>query len=114
MSRRWVQFRGYGLATTLFVSHPSSLDHDNGLGHPERADRIRVQRVHPAEYVASIRAAAPTEGLIDFAEDVVISPGTWLALSHSVGGVVAAVNEVMRGLSKNAFVAMRPGEAPAR
>ena len=119
---------------TLFVSHPSSLDHDNGPGHPERADRIRVierafeseifhmlsresapesgcdalLRVHPAEYVASIRAAAPTEGLIDFAEDVVISPGTWQALSHSVGGVTAAVDEVMRGLSKNAFVAMRP------
>ena len=119
---------------TLLVSHPSSLGHDNGPGHPERADRIRVIErtfeseifhwlpresapeldydalllVHPADYVESIRAAAPAEGLIDFAEDVVMSPGTWEALSHSVGGVAAAVDEVMRGLSKNAFVAMRP------
>ena len=119
---------------TLLISHPSSLGHDNGPGHPERADRIRViertfeseifqllprefapeldydalLRVHPADYVESIRAAAPAEGLIDFAEDVVMSPGTWEALSHSVGGVAAAVDEVMRGLSKNAFVAMRP------
>jgi acetoin utilization deacetylase AcuC-like enzyme len=119
---------------TLFVSHPSSLEHDNGPGHPERADRIRViermfegeiyqmlhresapeldyealLRVHPADYVESVRAAAPAEGLIDFAENVVMSPGTWEAISHSVGGVVAAVDEVMRGVSKNAFVAMRP------
>ena len=79
------------------------------LGNPRRElDYDALLRVHSAEYVASIKAAAPTEGLVDFAEDVVISPGTWQALSHSVGGVVAAVNEVMRGLSKNAFVAMRP------
>ncbi|VTZ26605.1 Acetoin utilization protein [Methylocella tundrae] len=120
--------------TTLFMSHPSCLDHDTGPGHPERADRIRViertfeseifqmlhrdiapeldydalLRVHPAEYIERIRAAMPTEGLVDIAEDVVISPGTWEALSHSVGGTVAAVDDVMRGLSKNAFVAMRP------
>jgi acetoin utilization deacetylase AcuC-like enzyme len=119
---------------TLFVSHPSSLGHDNGPGHPERADRVRViertfegeiyqmlhresapaldedalLRVHPAAYVDSIRAAVPAEGLVDFGENVVLSPGTWEAASHSVGGVVAAVDEVMRGLSKNAFVAMRP------
>ena len=72
------------------------------------ADLEALLRVHPAEYVASIKAAAPVDGLIDFAEDVVISPGTWQALSHSVGGVAAAVDDVMRGLSKNAFVAMRP------
>ncbi len=120
--------------TTLFVSHPSSLEHDTGFGFPERPDRIRViertfegeifqmlprepapeldydalLRVHNLDYVESIRNATPTEGVIDFAEDVIISPGTWEALSHAVGGATIAVDEVMRGLSKNAFVAMRP------
>ncbi len=120
--------------TTLLVSHPSSLGHDTGPGHPERADRIIViertfeseifqmlhremapeldyealLRVHPASYVERIRAAAPSAGLVDIADDVIMSPGTWEALSHSVGGIVAAVDDVMRGRSNNAFVAMRP------
>ena len=120
--------------TTLFVSHPSSLEHDAGPGHPERADRIIVieralederfqmlhrqlapeinlaalLRVHPAAYVERIRSAAPSEGLIHIDDDTVMSPGTWAALSHAVGGTAAAVDEVMRGQAKNAFVAMRP------
>ncbi|PNG25599.1 histone deacetylase family protein [Methylocella silvestris] len=120
--------------STLFVSHPCCLDHDTGPAFPERADRVRViertfeseifqllhrecapeldydalLHVHPESYVESIRAASPTEGFIDLADDVVMSPGTWQALSHSVGGVVVAVDDVMRRRSKNAFVAMRP------
>ncbi len=119
---------------TLLVSHPSSLEHDTGPGFPERPDRIVViertlegeifqmlhrelapeldyealLRVHPQYYIEAIKAAAPTEGLVDVSEDVVMSPGTWNAISHFVGGAVAAVDDVMRGLSKNAFVAMRP------
>ena len=120
--------------TTLFVSHPSSLEHDAGPGHPERADRIVVieralederfqmlqrhiapqfdlealLRVHPAAYVERIRSAAPADGLVQIDEDTIMSPGTWAALSHGVGGTAAAVDEVMRGQAKNAFVAMRP------
>jgi acetoin utilization deacetylase AcuC-like enzyme len=48
----------------LFLRHPSSLDHDTGPGHPERAERIRaieaelerrgmLGRAHPAEPGAS-------------------------------------------------------------
>ena len=92
--------------STLYVSHPSSLEHDTGPGHPERADRIRVLdrafeseifqmlhrelapeldyeallRVHPADYIERIKAATPTTGLIEIAEDVVMSPGTWEAI----------------------------------
>jgi acetoin utilization deacetylase AcuC-like enzyme len=120
--------------STLYVSHPSSLEHDTGPGHPERADRIRVLdrafeseifqmlhrelapeidyeallRVHAADYVERIKAATPATGLIEIAEDVVMSPGTWEAISHSIGGTVVAVDEVMRGKVNNAFVAMRP------
>ncbi|MEJ0094590.1 MAG: histone deacetylase family protein [Methylocella sp.] len=122
------------LVTTLFVTHPSSLEHDAGPGHPERPDRIRaierafeherfqalhralapglvreaLLRVHPANYVKAIEAAAPAEGRSRLDADTVMSPGTWDALSHGVGGAVAAVDEVMRGAVKNAFVAVRP------
>ena len=34
-------FCGFDL-NTLLISHRSGLDHDNGPGHPERPDRVRV------------------------------------------------------------------------
>ncbi|WP_036257514.1 histone deacetylase family protein [Methylocapsa aurea] len=120
--------------TTLFLSHPSSFDHDTGPGHPERPDRIRVidqifeherfqmlhralapgndrtaiLRVHPAHYIDEIEAAAPSEGRVHLDPDTILSPGSWQAIVHGVGGATAAVNEVMRGDAKNAFVATRP------
>jgi len=120
--------------TTLYLSHPSSLGHDTGPGHPERPDRVRVidrmfeherfqmlhralapgndraaiLRVHPAQYVEEIEAASPAEGQVHLDPDTIMSPGTWEAIVHAVGGATAAVNEVMRGDAKNAFVAARP------
>jgi acetoin utilization deacetylase AcuC-like enzyme len=120
--------------TTLYLSHPACLGHDTGPGHPERPDRVRVLdqmveherfamlhralapgndraailRVHPERYVDQIEAAVPKEGLVRLDNDTVLSPGSWEAIAHAVGGTTAAVNEVMRGNSKNAFVAIRP------
>ncbi|HEY1735332.1 MAG TPA: histone deacetylase family protein [Methylovirgula sp.] len=119
---------------TLYLSHPSSLTHDTGGGHPERADRIRaiervlaqesfqdlerrlspavepeaILRVHPPGYAALIDRAAPAEGLIQLDADTIMSPGTREAIRQAVGGGVAAVDAVMTGEADNAFVAMRP------
>jgi acetoin utilization deacetylase AcuC-like enzyme len=86
--------------TTLYVCHPATLDHLTPLGHPERADRIRViERVleqerftalareqapmgeleavalaHTEPYIATIRDAAPREGLVRIDADTVMSP----------------------------------------
>jgi acetoin utilization deacetylase AcuC-like enzyme len=120
--------------TTLYLSHAACLGHDTGPGHPERPDRVRVLdqlaeherfsmlhralapgndraailRVHPAAYVDEIEAAVPKEGHVKLDADTLLSPGSWDAIAHAVGGVVAATNEVMRGNSANAFVAVRP------
>jgi acetoin utilization deacetylase AcuC-like enzyme len=120
--------------STLLVSHVSSLDHDTGPGHPERADRIRatehvlahewfnsldrraaprgeveaITRVHPAEYVAAVERVAPASGHIHLDADTVMSPGTLEAVMHAVGGAVLAVDAVMRRDVDNAFVAIRP------
>jgi len=120
--------------TTLFLSHPASSGHDNGPDHPERPDRIRVidqmleherfqmlhralapgndrqaiLRVHPEAYVDAIQNACPVEGYVEIAPDTILSPGSWEAIAHAVGGTTAAVNEVMRGDAKNAFLAARP------
>ncbi|MGH6858061.1 MAG: histone deacetylase family protein [Methylocella sp.] len=120
--------------TTLFLSHSSYLDHDTGPGHPERPDRIRVitealeharfaaliradapgldraaiLRVHPAHYVDAIEAATPLRGKVHLDPDTVMSAQSFDAIAHCVGAATAAVDEVMRGGAKNAFVAMRP------
>ncbi|WP_112663193.1 histone deacetylase family protein [Microvirga flavescens] len=120
--------------STLYLSHPAALDHQTPLGHPERADRIRaieaaleqerfsalvreqapmaeldtIALVHPAHYVEGLRDICPREGLVRLDDDTVMSPGTFEAALRSAGGAVRAVDEVMTGQMRNAFVAMRP------
>ena len=120
--------------TTLLISHPACLAHDMGEGHPERPDRLRaieralesetfqmlardvapradlaaIARVHPKDYIEAIRAAAPKEGLTAIDSDTSMSPGTYEAALRAAGGAVFAVDEVMSGKARNAFVATRP------
>jgi acetoin utilization deacetylase AcuC-like enzyme len=120
--------------TTLLISHSACLMHDMGEGHPERPDRLRaveralesetfqmlardvapradlaaIARVHPKDYIDAIRAATPKEGLTAVDPDTSMSPGTYEALLRSAGGAVFAVDEVMSGKVRNAFVATRP------
>ena len=120
--------------TTLYITHPSYLDHDTGPGHPERPDRIRalekvlshelfdglkreeapegddeaIARVHPAAYIESIREAAPDNGLIYIDGDTLMSPGTLRALLHGVGAALRATDAVMSGEVANAFCGVRP------
>jgi acetoin utilization deacetylase AcuC-like enzyme len=120
--------------TTLFLIHPSYFDHNTGPGHPERPDRIRlitealsherfaaliradapgidraaILRIHPAHYVGVIEAAAPARGRVHLDPDTVMSAQSFDAIAHCVGAATAAVDEVMRGGAKNAFVALRP------
>ncbi len=120
--------------TTLVISHPACLAHDMGEGHPERPDRLRaverafesevfqmlardaapradlsaIERVHPKDYIDAIRAATPKQGLTAIDQDTSMSPGTYEAALRSAGGAVFAVDEVMSGKVRNAFVATRP------
>ncbi|MET0531531.1 MAG: histone deacetylase family protein [Microvirga sp.] len=120
--------------STLYISHPASLDHQTPLGHPERPDRIlAIERAlekerftalirdlapiaemesltlaHPEEHVVRLRDISPREGLVRIDEDTVMSPGTYEAALRGAGGAVKAVDEVMAGHMNNAFVAMRP------
>ena len=119
---------------TLFISHPSSLDHRTPEGHPERPDRIRainkvfaeerfnplirveapmteletIALCHPMDYVKAIRDAAPKEGMIALDGDTTMSPGSFEAALRAIGGATLAVDEVIAKKADNAFVAMRP------
>jgi len=117
---------------SVFLAHPSSLEHDTG-GHPERAARItaierelaardwlgfdriaspEVERevltaVHPEAYVAAIEwAAASGGGALD--PDTVISPGSFEAALHAAGGAVRMVELLLDGEAAYAFSAHRP------
>ncbi len=119
---------------TLLVTHPSSLLHDVGSHHPERPDRIRaveraleaekfqsllretapkasveqITRVHPKDYYEALKEASPSSGLTQLDPDTAMMEHTWNAVLHAAGGAVLAVDEVMRGKARNAFVATRP------
>ena len=120
--------------TTLLITHPASLNHLNGTGHPERPDRIRtiesilkqekfqslvreqapmadletVALCHSMDYVVEIRNVAPKEGMIQLDADTSMSPGTFEAALRAVGGATLAVDEVVAKNADNAFVAQRP------
>jgi acetoin utilization deacetylase AcuC-like enzyme len=122
------------MSTTLLITHPACLDHLTPAGHPERPDRLRaIDRVfeqerfqmlgrveapaaaletialcHPMDYVTTIRDAPPKTGLVGLDADTTMSPGSFEAALRAAGGAVHAVDEVMAGKARNAFVATRP------
>jgi acetoin utilization deacetylase AcuC-like enzyme len=120
--------------TTLLITHPASLDHLTGPGHPERPDRIRaveqalseplfepleraeapratqadLQLAHSPEYVAAVLQSSPSEGMLRLDADTIMSPGSLEAAKRAVGGALWAVDEVFARRVANAFVATRP------
>jgi acetoin utilization deacetylase AcuC-like enzyme len=120
--------------STLLITHPACLDHLTPAGHPERPDRLRaidraleqerfqtlarvaapaaaletIALCHPMDYVTGVRDATPKEGLVRLDADTSMSPGSFEAALRAAGGAVHAVDEVMAGRAKNAFVATRP------
>jgi acetoin utilization deacetylase AcuC-like enzyme len=120
--------------TTLLITHSACLNHLTPAGHPERPERLRaIERTleqerfqnlarveapaasletialcHPMEYVIAVRDATPTNGLAQLDADTTMSPGSFEAALRGVGGAAFAVDEVMTGKARNAFVAARP------
>ena len=120
--------------TTLFITHPASLNHLNGTGHPERPDRIRavesvleqekfqslvreqapraaletVALCHPMDYILEIQNAVPKDGLVQLDPDTSMSPGSFEAALRAVGAATRAVDEVVSKKAANAFMAHRP------
>ncbi len=120
--------------TTLLITHSACLNHLMPAGHPERPDRLRaIERAlederfqnlarveapaasletialcHPMNYVTAIRDATPQNGLAQLDADTSMSPGSFEAALRAAGGAVFAVDEVMAGKARNAFVAIRP------
>jgi acetoin utilization deacetylase AcuC-like enzyme len=124
-----------GGARVVYLSHPSSLEHETG-NHPEQPARITaieaaldergwsgvqreqapavdlavLERVHPAAHVASIEAlSARGGGPIDM--DTVTSAGSYEAALHAAGGAARMVDLLLGSGAdrpRAAFCGLRP------
>src|SRR4051794_41852063 len=121
--------------TTLLITHPASLNHLNGTGHPERPDRIRaIESIleqekfqtlvreqaplgeletaalcHPMDYILEIRNVAPKEGMVQLDADTSMSPGTFEAALRAIGGGARAG---AGGVAKKSNTALLPPPPP--
>ena len=119
---------------TILVENPAGLDHLTPPGHPERVERLveinealsapefdDLTRMiapmadeaalllgHPQAYIDWVRGQMPESGRAALDPDTHASPGSWEAALRSVGGCIAAVDAVLGGQARNAFVATRP------
>jgi acetoin utilization deacetylase AcuC-like enzyme len=118
----------------LFVTHPQFLDHDTGLGHPERPQRLvaveegarrsgldtelvsvpaapaavkDLERVHTATYVAALERFCMTGGG-NLDADTPAVPASWDAALLAAGAGMAAVEALATGDADAAFCAVRP------
>lgn len=115
----------------LVYTHQAFAGHLTPPGHPERVERLAaverglhglaverrdcpmgdeadVLRCHPAGYLARVKGAVPQDGWAQLDPDTFLSPGSWEAALRAVGGICAAVDAVVTGAAKTAFVAGRP------
>ncbi len=118
----------------LFATHAAYLEHLAGPRHPERperleaviegarvgdvvdalvplepepAERIDLERVHPAWYLDRIAAlSARGGGRLD--PDTYASEGSWRAATLAAGAGLTAVAALQRGEGEAAFCAVRP------
>jgi acetoin utilization deacetylase AcuC-like enzyme len=111
--------------TTLLLTHPSFVEHDTGLGHPERPDRMRaidkvltheqfnslkreeaplredveeaIALAHPQDYIDWVKSERPREGEppVRLDPDTVLSAKSWEPALRAVGAGLAAVDRVM-------------------
>ena len=120
---------------TAIIHHPVYERHDTGEGHPERPERYRVvmgalredaelwervveieapaaprgdvQAAHAPQHFKRVeRAVAEGGGFLD--ADTVVSLHSLDAALRAAGGACRAVDAVMRGEARNAFLPARP------
>ncbi|HSU05635.1 MAG TPA: histone deacetylase family protein [Acetobacteraceae bacterium] len=120
---------------TALITHPACLAHNAGDWHPECPDRLRavlgaleaeefaallretappatpdqLALAHPRDYVDAILAIRPGPGeLIQLDADTAMNEASAEAACRAAGGAVHAVDAVMQGWARAAFVATRP------
>ncbi len=116
---------------SALVTHEECLQHVTPPGHPEQVARLEyilealkdinlsrvsapmaaeddILRIHPREYINYLQYEVPETGFKSLDGDTHISSGSLTAAYRAAGGVLRAVDLVLSGEAKNAFVAVRP------
>jgi acetoin utilization deacetylase AcuC-like enzyme len=120
---------------SAYITHPSSLLHEMGPGHPDCPERVgaiddfllshgllhlmvpftapaatraQVERVHTSLHVAELVACAPASGYQRIDPDTLMNPCTLDAAWHAAGASVLAAELVARGEVSSAFCNVRP------
>jgi acetoin utilization deacetylase AcuC-like enzyme len=121
--------------TTAIVHHPIYREHDTGEDHPERPERYTVimsalqadealwsslkeirpdpatkgviQACHTTQHYKAVERAV-SEGIGYLDADTIVSLRSMDAAMFGAGGACRAVDEVLSGGARNAFVAVRP------
>lgn len=115
---------------TAYITHSDCYKHLTPMGHPEQVDRLRViedslaksnfdtllrisapvgtmdqvRLCHPQDYVLQIKNACPNHGYVTLDGDTHVSVGSFDAAMRAVGGVCSAIDLVIGGEARNAFV----------
>ena len=116
---------------TALISHADCLDHVTPAGHPEQVARLEhvlhalapldlnrvtaplaadddLLHIHPKSYIDKIKRMRPESGTFQMDADTHMSRGSVDAAYRAAGGTLRAVDLVLGGEAKNAFVAARP------
>ncbi len=120
---------------TAIITHADCAKHDMGEFHPESPARLSaiddqllssgiaglldhheaplakvsdLARVHPAEYIETLRIAVPRHGIVHLDPDTAMCPHTWDAALRAAGAAVLATDLVIGKRAENAFCAVRP------
>lgn len=120
---------------TAYITHADCLKYDLGPEHPESPARLiaiedqliasgvmdflqrhdaplatlaQLARVHREDYIASLHAASPAEGIIYLDPDTAMNRHTLNAAYRAAGAAVLGTQLVLEGQVANAFCAIRP------
>jgi acetoin utilization deacetylase AcuC-like enzyme len=119
---------------TILYQPAACLEHDTGDEHPESAQRLRaiqavlegpryfdliraeakkieraqLLRVHTSGHIDHILGCAPMSGHVYLDSDTVVSSASVDAALYAAGAACEAVDDVLGGVARNAFCAIRP------
>ncbi|MEW6387341.1 MAG: histone deacetylase [Thermodesulfobacteriota bacterium] len=78
------------------------------LIHPYEAPLAWVERLHDPEYIRRFKLACEKDMTMFMSPDCGISPESYEIALLAVGGVFAAIENIMNGMVQNVFCAVRP------
>ncbi|HET9480997.1 MAG TPA: histone deacetylase [Candidatus Polarisedimenticolia bacterium] len=123
------------MPATGLVTHPDYLEHETGLTHPERPERLRsivdhltlagltrdllalpprpaepewIEAVHSAAYIRRVEEHCRSGRAILDSIDTGISARSYEVARLAAGGALAAADAIMEGRVAGAFCAVRP------